>query len=143
MEQTSNRPSITFWIISILALIWNIMGLVAYAGQTFMSGEIHKSLAKPEQHYFSNMPAWITAAFATAVFAGIFGSIALLFKKKMANFLFIISMIALLVQQNYNFFIQDYIEIQGVKLILPIATITIGFFLIWFSYNMSKQGVLN
>mgnify|MGYP000064560396 FL=1 len=143
MEQTSNRPSITFWIISILALIWNIMGLVAYVGQTFMSGEIHKTLPKPEQHYFSNMPAWITAAFATAVFAGIFGSLALLFKKKMANFLFIISMIALLVQQNYNFFIQDYIEIHGIKLILPMATITIGFFLLWFSYKMSKQGVLN
>ena len=143
MEQTSNRPSITFWIISILALIWNIMGLVAYIGQTFMSREIHKTLPVSEQHYFSNIPAWIIAAFATAVFAGIFGSLALLFKKKMANFLFIISMIALLVQQNYNFFIQDYIEIHGIKLILPMATITIGFFLLWFSYKMSKQGVLN
>ena len=143
MEQTSNRPSNQFWIISILAILWNLIGVFTYLGQTLMSDEILKSLSKAEQHYFSNMPSWITAAFATAVFAGLFGSVSLLFKKKIAYFLFIISMIALVVHQNYNFFIQDYIEISGMELILPVSTTLIGFFLLWFSYKMSKQGVLN
>ena len=143
MNTTSNRPSINFWIISSLALVWNLMGVFAYLGQTFMSQKILLTLPKPEQHYFSNIPAWVTAAFATAVFAGVFGSIGLIFKKKVANFLFSISIISMLTHQFYNFFIQDYIAISGKELALPLSTTLIGFFLLWYSYKMSKKGLLN
>ena len=143
MNKTSNSPSTNFWIISSIALVWNIMGVFAYLGQTFMSPEILSTLTRAEQYYFSNMPAWVTAAFASAVFAGVFGSIALLFKKKIANFLFSISFITLLAHQAYNFFVQDYLEIIGMKLILPISTTIIGLYLCWYSAKMSKQGILN
>jgi len=89
------------------------------------------------------MPAWVTAAFASAVFSGVFGSVGLLFRKKIAYILFSISIITLLVHQVYNFFIQDYLEIIGIKLILPIYTTIIGLYLYWYSDKMSKQGVLN
>ena len=143
MNETSNRPSINFWIFSSLALVWNSMGVLAYISQTFMSQKVLLTLSKAEQHYFINMPAWATATFATAVFAGVFGSIALLFKKRIANLLFSISMISLLIHQFYNFFIQNYMVISGMELILPISTTVIGFFLLWYSSKMSKQGVLN
>ena len=58
------------------------MGVVAYLGQTFMSEEILKTLSKSEQHYFSNMPAWVTAAFATAVFAGVLDLLLYYLKKR-------------------------------------------------------------
>ncbi len=143
MNQVENRPSINFWIICSLALVWNLIGVLAYFGQTFMSEEIFLTLSKFEQNYFSNTPAWVTAAFATAVFSGIFGAISLLFKKMIASLLFLISIIAILAHQYYIFFIQDYIIISGVEFTLPIATTFIGFFLLWFSYKMNKQGVLN
>ena len=108
-----------------------------------MNQKVLLTLSKAEQHYFSSIPAWVTAAFATAVFAGVFGSIALIFKKRIANFLFSISMISLLIHQLYNFFIQNYMAISGMELILPISTTVIGFFLLWYSSKMSKQGVLN
>ena len=143
MNKTSNSPSINFWIISSIALVWNIMGVFAYLGQTFMSTEVLSSLPKAEQYYFSNMPAWVTAAFASAVFSGVFGSVGLLFRKKIAYILFSISIITLLVHQAYNFFIQDYLEIIGIKLILPISTTIIGLYLYRYSAKMSNQGVLN
>jgi hypothetical protein len=119
------------------------MGVVAYLGQTFMGQKTLLSLSKSEQYYFSNMPAWVTAVFATAVFSGVIGSIAMLFKKKIATLLYSISLVSLLAQQVYNFLIQDFITISGVGLILPLSTIIIGIFLLWYSYKMSKQGVLN
>ena len=143
MNKTLKHPSTNFWIISCLALVWNLIGVFAYLGQTFMSQKILLTLPKPEQHYFSNMPAWVTAAFATAVFAGVFGSIGLLLKKRISNLLFSISIISLLIHQYYNFFVQDYIAISGMELILPISTTLIGFLLVWYSSKMSKQGVLN
>lgn len=81
MNQTTNQTSINFWIICSLALIWNLIVVIAYFGQTFMSEEIFSSLSKTEQNYFLNMPVWVTAAFAAAVFTGVSGAISLLLKK--------------------------------------------------------------
>ena len=142
MNSTSIRPSTNFLLICSLALVWNLMGVVAYLGQTFMGQKTLLSLSKSEQYYFSNMPAWVTAVFATAVFSGVIGSIAMLFKKKIATLLYSISLVSLLAQQVYNFLIQDFITISGVGLILPLSTIIIGIVLLWYSYKMSKQGVL-
>jgi hypothetical protein len=75
MNQTTNQTSINFWIICSLALFWNLIGVIAYFGQTFMSEEIFSSLSKTEQNYFLNMPVWVTASFATAVFTGVFGAV--------------------------------------------------------------------
>lgn len=143
MNSTSIQPSANFLLICSLALVWNLMGVVAYLGQTFMGQKTLLSLSKSEQYYFSNMPAWVTAVFATAVFSGVIGSIAMLFKKKIATLLYSISLVSLLAQQVYNFLIQDFITISGVGLILPLSTIIIGIVLLWYSYKMSKQGVLN
>lgn len=143
MNKTSAQPSISFWIISSVALVWNILGVCAYLSQTFMSHETLLTLPLSEQHYFSNLPAWVTAVFATTVFSGFFGSIGLILKKRIANILFSISIVMLLAHQVYNFFIQDFIVISGIRLTIPISTTVIGFFLIWYSYKMSKQGVLD
>ena len=143
MNTTSIQPSLNFNLICSLALVWNFIGVVAYLGQTFMGQQTLLSLSKSEQYYFSNMPAWVTAVFATAVFSGVFGSIAMLFKKKIAKLLYSISIVSLLTHQVYNFLIQDYIIINGMRLILPLSTIVIGFFLLWYSKKMSKKGVLN
>ena len=143
MSKTSILPSINFFIIGALALVWNSIGVVAYLSKAFMGEETLSALSKAEQYYFSNMPIWVTAVFATAVFSGVFGSIAMLFKKKIANLLYLFSMISLLAHQVYNFFIQDYISVSGVGLIVPISTTAIGFFLLYYSYKMSKQGVLS
>ena len=143
MNNISNRPSINFWITSILAFLWNFIGVIAYLSQSFMSEDVMKLLTKNEQSYFLNLPTWVTAVFASAVFAGLFGAIGLLLRKKIAFPLFLVSLISQVIQQNYNFFIQDDIQISGTDLILPLATLFIGFILVWFSSKMSKIEILN
>ena len=143
MNKTSIRPSINFYIISSLALIWNLIGVFAYLGQTFMEEQALSSLSKNEHYYFFNMPAWVTAVFASAVFSGVSGSVCMLLKKRIAKILYSISIVSLLAHQFYNLFIQEYIVISGVGLLLPISTTVIGFFLLWYSHEVSKQGVLN
>ena len=86
MNKQSNHVPKIFWILGIIALVWNLVGVFAYLGQSFMSDEILKTLSKSEQSYFTNIPAWVTAAFATAVFAGLFGSICLLFRSLYSYF---------------------------------------------------------
>ena len=143
MNNLPNQPSINFWIISILAFLWNLIGVFAYLGQSFMSEEIIKSLSQSEQNYFSNLPAWVTAAFASAVFSGLFGAIALLLRKKIAFLLYIFSLITLIIQHYYNFYIQNDIDISGMDMILPLATLFIGILLISFASKMIKIRILS
>jgi len=140
MTISNNKPTSTFWIIGIAALIWNIMGVAAYLGQAYMTDEVLKALPDAEQLYYTNIPAWVTAVFAISVFAGFLGSVALLLRKSWAKILFIVSLIAVLSQFTYNFFIQDYMEVTIEKAFMPIIVIGLAAFLIWYSQKSQDKG---
>ena len=142
MDQIQSKPTFLFWIISGLATLWNIFGVMAYLGQAYMTDEMMSGLSETEQLYYSNLPSWVVSAFALAVFAGFFGCLGLFLRKKWAFYLFNLSFLALLVQTYYNFFVQNYIEIQGPKIILPFITFLVAIFLIYFSKSKIKSGVL-
>ena len=139
---TITKPTPLYWLISIVALFWNFMGIIAYLGQAYISDDALKMLPEENQLYFSNVPAWVTAAFAVAVYGGFLGAIGLIIRKKWAYFLFVMSFLALVAQHVYNFFIQNYIEMTGSQMILPIVTFIVALFLIYFSKQKSQQGVL-
>lgn len=140
MTNSTNKPTTIFWIISVVALIWNIMGVAAYLGQAYMTNDVLKALPEAEQLYYNNIPAWVTAAFAIAVFAGFLGCIALLLRKSWSKILFILSLIAILAQFIHNFFIQDYMEVTVNKAFIPIIVIGIAIFLIWYSKKSESKG---
>ena len=140
MTDKTIKPTSAFWIISVAALIWNIMGVIAYLGQAYMTEEVLKALPEGEQAYHNNVPAWVTAVFAIAVFAGVFGSLGLLMRKKWATMLFIVSLIAVIAQLIYNVFIQKFIELSGEKIIWPIVVLIIAVLLVFLSRKAGKEG---
>lgn len=142
MTNSTTKPSTIFWVISIIALFWNIMGVAAYLGQAYMTEEALLALPEAEQTYYTNVPAWITAAFAIAVFTGFLGSLALVLKKKWAKLMFVVSFIAVVIQVIYNLFIQEFVALTGSRVILPLITVVIAAFLIWFTENSIKKNIL-
>ena len=144
MTNSTNKPTTGFWVISGVALIWNLMGVMAYLGQAYMSEEVIAALPEVERALYDNIPAWFTAAFAIAVFAGVLGCILLLLRKKMATQVLTLSLAGILVQMVYNFFISNSMEIYGPgALVMPIMVIIIGFYLVWFSKNATTKGWLS
>ena len=139
MTDKTIKPTSAFWIISVLALLWNIMGVAAYLGQAYMTEEVLILLPQGEQDYHNNVPAWVTAVFATAVFAGVFGSVGLLMRKNWATILFIISLIAVIAQFTYNIFIQNFVELSGIKMIWPIVVLIIAILLVFLSRKAAKE----
>jgi hypothetical protein len=133
-----------FWVVAVVALIWNLMGVMAYIDQVSMTPEILATMPEAERLLYENVPAWATGAFAIAVFGGALASILLLLKKKLAIILFIISLIGILVQMFYVFFISNSIEVFGPgEMIMPIMVIVIGIFLVWFSKSAKTKGWIN
>lgn len=139
---SSTKPNTLFWIVSVIALIWNVMGVMAYLGQVYMDETTLQNMPVEDQAYYANVPAWVTAAFAIAVFSGALGSIALILRKKVANPIFVISLLAVLAQSAYTFFIQKEIDLAGTRMIWPILVITISFFLVYFSRDGVNKGIL-
>tara|TARA_R110000772_G_scaffold43739_5_gene100790 strand:- start:196 stop:627 length:432 start_codon:yes stop_codon:yes gene_type:complete len=140
---TTNKPGTAFWIISAIALIWNIMGVVAYLSQAFMTDDMKALLPETEREMYENKPAWATAAFAFAVFAGLIGALGLLMRKKWATTLFIISLLGILIHQVYIFFVSGIMDdaIASI-LVMPILVTAIGVFLVWYSKKSTTVGLL-
>ena len=139
----SNKPGIAFWIIGILALIWNGIGVLNYLGRVYMTDEQIQALDEANRAYLESVPAWVTAAFATSVFAAFIGCIGLLMRKKWSVPLFVLSLLAVLAQSVHTFFIQDAIAMEGATLGLSIAVIVISIFLVWYSKNAKNKGILS
>ncbi len=140
MTNSINKPPIWFWIVSILALIWNGLGVMAYLGRAFATDEMIAALPEEQQaEFLAEYPAWYTAAFALAVFCGALGCIALLIRKKWAHPLFVISALGAIVQHIYLFM---NVEMDGAAMAMPVLVILVCLFLIWFAKNaISKSWI--
>jgi hypothetical protein len=139
---TTNKPNLGFWISSGIALLWNLMGVNAYLQQAYMTDGF-KAMYTPEKlALIEATPAWATAAFAIAVFAATLGCLALLLRKKIAYSLFLISFIAILVQQIDSFMRFKIFEFSIMELSMTFIIPLIGLFLIWYSKSAIDKGWL-
>ena len=143
MTTNSNKPTVLFWIIGVFALLWNLIGVFQYLSQAYITDEIKATLPPEDIVYMNNVPSWVIGAYAIAVFSATVACIAFLMKKKWATYLFIISLVAVLAQVTYNLFIQDFIPLEGGRVIMPIVILAIALFLVFFSTNADKKGYLS
>ncbi|MFT5892359.1 MAG: hypothetical protein ACI9Y7_002469 [Dokdonia sp.] len=143
--KTTHKPNTAFWIIAIIAIIWNIMGVGAFIGQSFVTDEAIALLPIDQAELLNNIPSWVVVIFGIAVFAGLLGSILLLMKKKLAVSIFMLSLLAVIIHQGYFFFTVDSIGIYGwvQGLIMPVIVILIAMFLYMYSKIATGKGWLS
>jgi hypothetical protein len=138
---TLNKPNKGFWIISIIALLWNLMGVNQYLQQAFMTDSFKEMYNEEQLQMIIDSPSWATAAFAIAVFAGAIGSLLLLLRKQIAKSILILSLIGIIVQMYHNFFVIDSMAIYGPGAVaMPIMILGVAIFLIWYTDYSSKKG---
>jgi CHASE2 domain-containing sensor protein len=134
------KPSNLFWVISSIAIVWNLMGVFNYLDQAFMTDKILETLPKEQQILYQDVPAWVTAAFAIAVFSGTLGSLLLLLKKKIATTFFIISFLGIVGQMSYGLLIDQNSDSYGpMGIAMPIIIIAFGGYLIWYSRKANEH----
>ncbi len=100
-ETNDDKLPIWFWIVSVLALIWNLLGVVAFVMQLTMSDEARAQLPELERTMYANIPSWYMFAFSVAVVFGALGCVGLLLRKKWAVTLFFVSILGIIAQQIY------------------------------------------
>ncbi|MDG1660861.1 MAG: hypothetical protein P8H40_05740 [Winogradskyella sp.] len=134
---TTTKPPVWFWIISILALIWNSMGVNQYLQQAYNTEAFKSMVSTEELEMIGQLPTWYTAVFAIAVFAGALGCILLLLRKKLAYFVLLLSLISVLFQMGYITF-----SINMANIMTPFIVIA-AVLLVLFSKHSKKKNWIN
>lgn len=140
---TSVKPPVWFWVVTVIALLWNLFGVMNYLNQAFNQVALLEAMDQAQREAFEGIPAWATAAFAIAVFSGTLASIGLLLRKKWAHPLFIISLIAAVAQFIHWLFISNAVEAFGPSTYgMPVVVILVGIFFIFFAKKGIEKGWL-
>jgi hypothetical protein len=134
-ENAANKPPIWFWIVSVIGVIWNAMGVNAYLQQAYNTESFRAMYTEEQLEIVANHPTWLTAAFAIAVFAGALGCILLLFRKALAHTLLVLSLLSVIVQMGY-------ILSQGhaSSMVMTIMIIVFALLLVIFSRHSKAKG---
>jgi hypothetical protein len=136
-DETVRRVHWSFWLIGIVALVWNVGGVINYFVQ--MNPDMLDAYRESERAIITNRPAWATGAFAIAVFGGALGCLLLLFKKSVATYVFIASFLGVIVTMIHTLGVDIEFglgEILGI-ILMPLV---LAVFLIWYSKYAESKG---
>ena len=142
MTEVKKIP-IWFWVVGIIALLWNGIGVAAYIGQATMSANDFGALPELQRKLLIAQPFWHSAMFPLAVLSGFLGAVMLLLRKRIAIRLFLLSLIAVLVQTAGYIILDGYFEFigtQGWTMPVMIPVIAIG--LLFFARYCENKGHL-
>jgi len=139
----NTSPPASFWIISVLLLLWSLMGDAAYLMQVTADLDQMATTDPETARIFAAMPTWVWSAYAIAVWVGTLGVVALLLRRRVAVPLFIVSLIGVIVQFGYTFAGTDILARKGASTaIFPLVIIAIGLFEIWWSRRCAASSHL-
>ena len=143
-DALNGKPPTLFWVIAVVLLLWNFTGLMFYYGQVTMTPEmLAENFSAIQREFMAQTPAWATAAYATAVTAGVIGAALLLLRKAWALPFFILSFAAVLIQDFQAFILSGAIDVWGSSALkLPAVVIVICIFEIWYTRLAKAKGWL-
>ena len=138
--------SIPKWFkpIVIIALLWNLIGVINFFIQINLSEEAIAALPEPEQALMNSTPLWSLVAFALGVFGGAIGSLGLLIQKKWAFYPLLLSLVGVVAQMTYWLFFTQAVDVYGSETYtMPVLVILVAFFLLRLAKKGIKEGYLN
>jgi len=141
-ETTRTAVPFWYWIIAVIALLWNLIGLFDFYSSVTMNLEYLQASGESVVEFVKHMPMWAKAAWGIAVIASVLGSICLLLRKAWAFKLFVLALIGQILALIYQFTAEQKIEVEGATLATVIIFV-IALFLIWFAHLANKKGWTN
>ena len=143
-EGTNNKVNTTFWVIGVVALLWNLMGLASFLIYTNMGDDALALMSEAQRAEYESTPMWLMVVYGIATIAGTLGCIALLLRRKLAVLLFLISLIAVVIQFVFGVINSASVKDGGISaLILPISVIVVAGLLWYYAKKCEAKGWLS
>ncbi len=138
---SKSRPRRSFYVISGLALAWNLVGVALYVMQVTMTEEAIAALEPAERALMEATPTWLIGVYALAVNAGALGCLLLILRKAWAIPVLVVSLLCIVVQMGYSMTYTQAIEVYGGGVVAQAAFITaVGIYLVWYSRRAKDNG---
>ncbi len=139
-DETVGGVHWSFWTIGVVALVWNVMGVINFIVQ--MSPEAIAEYPESHRAIIDGRPLWATGGFAIAVFGGALGCLLLLIRKSAAFYLFIASLLGVIVTMIHTVAVAsstiDFSPFEiGMMILMPLVVAAV---LIWYSKQAENKG---
>lgn len=130
-----------FWIVSPLALLWNLVGLLMFWKEVTLSPAATAALPPEQQQIHAAMPQWVYVFFGIAVIAGVLGAFGLLLRRRWAVPLLLVSLLAVVVQMASAYATTPVWALTGVAgAVFPLVLIAVCAFLWSFARSAARRG---
>ena len=133
------------WVIGGLALLWNALGATDYLMTVTENEAYMSSFTDAQLAYFNSFPVWAMSAWAVAVWSAVFGSVALLLRRRWAVGLFAVSLVSMFVSSLYTFGLSDGVKVMDGGLgqwLFTFAIWIVAIGLYFYARAQRAQGVL-
>ncbi len=130
-----------FTPVVIVALLWNLLGCLAFAADAMMTKEAVAKLPEAQQALYNARPAWALAATGVGVICGALGCVALLMKRKWATPLFVLSLLGVIAQDLALATLAGAVAAFGiVPIVLQSVVLIVCVLLVFFARKAAKAG---
>ena len=114
-------------IVAVVALLWNLLGCLAFAMDLRMTPEDVAALPEAQQALYAARPGWAVVATAVAVIGGALGCVGLLLGRKWAFVLLLLSLAGILAQDYGLFVLADGASLAGpMAVIMQAIALAVG-----------------
>lgn len=129
-DEALQKAHWSFWLIAAVALLWNLAGTVNFFVQ--MNPDMTSAYRDVERVIIEERPAWATLAFAIAVIGGTLGCLLLLFRKSVAIWLLVLSLLGVIVTMVHTLRLDVEFGI-GEVLGIILMPLVVSVFLVWYA----------
>lgn len=114
----TSRPR-WFVAVAILLLLWALAGVASFAGHALVGEKLAAEQGAWDLAYHRALPAWFAWDYAVATLAALAAAIALLARSRLAVLLYVVSLVAVVIQFGYVFSATDLMTHKGAAATLP------------------------
>ncbi|AZQ43057.1 hypothetical protein [Nonlabens ponticola] len=100
---TRIKPAVWFWILSVILLLWNLIGLTAFLTEAFAPELVTQAYDEKQMELYNARPGWYLFNFGLAVFTGTLSCVLLLARRKFAVTLAVVSLVSIMISSVYTY----------------------------------------
>lgn len=103
-----------YWVVGIVLLLWGAAGVFAFYSQmTTPYDQMVAEMGKLAADCIKGMPTWLWWVYGVAVWSGILGTVSLLLRRAWALPLYMVSLVAVVVQFGHSFLVAKIQLLMG------------------------------
>lgn len=144
MSVGSEKPPLWFWIAVGLLLLWEAAGVFAFYAHVSIDAAALAAMPSYDRQLYLSLPSWYNWVFALAVWPALLGSVAMVLRSRFARPLFIVSLVAVIVQFGWLFGGTDLIAVKGAieTVPFPFVIFLLAVVQVWLAGIAIKRGWL-